>query len=119
MKITIHNSQQYTWGGSCKGWHLVNNKMLSVILETMPPGTKEVRHRHSTCQQFFYILKGEATFVIEDEELKIKKDEGVHIKPNMMHQIMNHTDKEIEFIVVSQPHSHGDRIINNNENANT
>ena len=113
MKITKTNSEEYDWGEKCKGWHLVNSKELSIIQELMPPKTKETSHKHSKSQQFFYILNGQATFVIEEKEYLIDKKQGIHIKPNVIHQIKNKTDKDLEFIVISQPHSHGDRIIEN------
>lgn len=111
MKVTKSTSEAYTWGHVCKGWHLVNTKALSVIQEMMPPGTQEVKHRHAITQQFFYILKGQAVFEVEGKEIIINKEEGIHIKANLVHQIKNKTDSPIEFIVISQPHSHGDRIL--------
>lgn len=89
--------------------HLLKSIELSVIEELMPLTTKEVRHYHSISQQFFYILKGEATFDLEDQELKISKREGIHIKPNMKHRIRNDQDSELQFLVVSQPTTMGDR----------
>ena len=113
MKITKANSEKYDWGEKCNGWYLVNTKELSIIEELMPPRTQETKHKHSKSQQFFYIIKGQATFLIEEKEYIIDKNQGIHIKPNMIHQIKNKTDENLEFIVISQPHSHGDRIIEN------
>ena len=113
MKITKANSEAYDWGEKCKGWHLVNTNELSVIQELMPPDTQEVKHKHSKSQQFFYILKGQATFIIDEKEIQIEQNEGIHIKPNVIHQIKNQTKEDLEFIVISQPHAHGDRIIEN------
>lgn len=113
MKITKENSKEYDWGKNCKGWHLVNTKELSVIQELMPSGTEEIKHKHSKSQQFFYIIKGEATFLINGEKRQVSSNQGIHIEPNNFHQIKNETDENLEFIVISQPHSHGDRIIEN------
>ena len=113
MKITTTNNEEYDWGEKCKGWHLVNTNALSIIQELMPPNTQEVKHKHSKSQQFFNILKGQATFIINGKEFQIEQNEGVHIKPNVTHQIKNQTREDLEFIVISQPHAHGDRIIQN------
>ncbi len=110
MKIKKDNSNAYEWGQQCKGWHLVNTKDLSVIQELMPQGTAEVNHKHLKAQQFFFILKGKATFLINGEKHHIKQHEGIHILPNIYHQIRNETDTPLEFIVISQPHTRGDRI---------
>lgn len=109
MKKSHVNSEAYTWGDDCNGWHLVKSDGLSVIEELMPPDTKEVRHYHSRAQQFFYILKGVATFVINGETFTVSEREGIHIRPKTLHQILNQNKGNLEFLVISQPTSKGDR----------
>ena len=111
MKVTKENSEEYSWGTNCFGWHLVNDRELSIIQELMPPNTAEVQHKHLKSQQFFYILKGEATFTIEGKTTIIKEHQGVHIPKKHIHQIKNNGNIDLEFLVISQPHSHKDRII--------
>jgi len=111
MKKTKENSEAYQWGVDCSGWYLVNNKELSVIQELMPPNTSEKNHKHINAQQFFYILRGEATFIIDGETTLIEKNQGIHITKNQVHQIKNNGDTDLEFLVISQPHSHNDRVI--------
>lgn len=110
-KRTKENSIEYTWGKKCKGWHLVNTKSLGVIQEIMPPSTEEVKHKHNLSQQFFYILKGVAVFEIDGNNISISEGEGIHIKKKVIHKIKNNNDVDLEFLVISEPHSHGDRII--------
>lgn len=111
MKITKENSEAFNWGQNCNGWHLVNTDTLSVIKERMPPGTEEVEHKHSKSQQFFFILQGQATFFMEKEACKVNPNEGIHVQPNVRHQIKNQTNEDLVFLVISQPRAHGDRII--------
>ena len=113
MKKNRKNAEHYQWGENCHGWHLVKGSELSVIEEVMPPKTKEVKHYHSQAQQLFYILKGEATFEIESEIIKVPNREGMHILPNLAHQIRNEGDMDLEFLVISQPTIRGDRTIGN------
>ncbi|MEH1883558.1 MULTISPECIES: cupin domain-containing protein [unclassified Nostoc] len=37
--------------------------------------------------------------------------EGVEVPPNIPHQMLNESDYDLEFLVISQPPSHGDRIL--------
>jgi len=111
MKRMKSNSSEYEWGEKCRGWHLLNQENLSVIQEIMPPGTQEVMHKHEKSQQFFFILRGEATFIIEGKTYKIGEQEGIYIKPRIVHQIKNETTIDLELLVISHPHSHGDRIL--------
>jgi mannose-6-phosphate isomerase-like protein (cupin superfamily) len=111
MIINKDSSQEYSWGDRCKGWHLLNSARLSIIQEIMPQGTKEVRHCHRKAQQFFFVLKGEASFVVNGEIFRIREHEGIHIPPQVYHQISNATGEDLEFIVISEPHAHGDREV--------
>lgn len=102
--------QYYQWGEGCEGWNLVDETSLSVKQERMPAGSAEEWHYHQYAQQFFFILKGQATFEIENETVIIKEQEGIQIKPGQKHRIINHTAFETEFILSSQPSTANDRI---------
>ena len=109
-KISLATAPSYPWGNACTGWHLVQNPQLGVIQETMPPGTAEVRHYHERTQQFFYILRGEATFELAGETLRLLPGEGIHVEPETPHQLRNEAQVSLHFLVVSTPHAHGDRV---------
>jgi mannose-6-phosphate isomerase-like protein (cupin superfamily) len=108
--ISMENAQHYQWGDHCDGWHLVKLDNLSVIKEKMPTKTAERLHYHQHSHQFFFILLGEAEFEIDGKIFKVGQNEGISIQPGMKHKIQNNSDSNLEFIVVSQPKSLGDRI---------
>ncbi len=109
MKRTKENSEHYHWGNECSGWHLVQSEDLSIIEERMPPHTQETKHYHKKAEQFFRIIKGTATFEIEDNTIEINEGEGVHIPPNTNHKISNDQSGPLEFLVISRPTTLGDR----------
>ena len=111
MVISKENALHYTWGGNCDGWHLVKEQNLSVIQEKMPPHTSEVRHFHRESRQFFFVLSGTATLEVDGQRHQINALEGVEVAPGIAHQMMNDSQDDVEFIVVSQPMSHGDRVL--------
>ena len=76
----------------------------------MLPLTKEKLHYHEKVQQFFYILSGTADFEVDGLIYKVEKGKGIHIKPGVKHRISNNGNSGLEFFVVSEPESHGDRI---------
>jgi mannose-6-phosphate isomerase-like protein (cupin superfamily) len=100
----------YRWGNNCDGWNLVEENSLSVKLERMPPKTSEQKHYHQHAQQFFYILKGEAIFEIQQEHIHVKSEQGIHIAPGKEHRIINESNEDAEFILTSQPSTTNDRI---------
>lgn len=108
--INCENAEHYLWGKACDGWHLVKNDKLSVIQERMPPGTFEARHFHSRTRQFFFILSGIAVIEAAGNRETLNAREGIEILPGVAHQIFNESDTDLEFLVISQPPSHGDRV---------
>lgn len=111
MKISKQNAEHYTWGDICDGWHLVKNKELSVIHERMPAKSSEVRHFHNQARQFFFVLSGTATLEVNGERIILNSQEGVEIAPLTPHQMINDSNKDVEFLVISQPTSKGDRVL--------
>lgn len=97
-------------GNLCDGWHLLKTDSLSIIQEKMPSKTEEALHFHTKSQQIFYILKGVATFEVDGEFINVNANQALHIKPNQHHRIFNKEDFDLEFLVISEPKSHGDRI---------
>ncbi|HBS54388.1 MAG TPA: cupin domain-containing protein [Stenotrophomonas sp.] len=107
--VNTASARHYIWGGSCDGWHLLDVPDLSVIEERMPPGTAEARHRHLRSRQFFRVLEGEATLELEGIAHLLRAGDGLHVPPGAAHQMRNASTADVRFLVVSTPHSHGDR----------
>jgi uncharacterized cupin superfamily protein len=101
--------QQFGWGDGCEGWHLVRAQNLSVIEERMPPGTSEARHWHARARQFFYVLSGTLTLEVEGVTHSLAARTGIELPQGTAHQAINETVADVEFLVISEPPSHGDR----------
>jgi len=108
--ISRSAAEHYNWGEGCDGWHLVRDAAFSVIEERMPPGTSEARHRHGAARQFFYVLSGVLTMEVDGTRHFLVPRTGLEIAPGVAHQAFNQGDTDAEFLVVSTPPSHGDRI---------
>jgi len=109
MKKTKHNSEHYYWGEKCEGWRFLDTTDLNITRETIPPGKGEKMHLHHKARQFFYIISGIATFDIEGETHIVNSDEGIEIIPGKKHCISNNNESPLEFIVISQLTTRGDR----------
>jgi len=104
------DSRRYFWGEGCEGWHLLAHEQLSVIEERVPPGAREVNHRHAQAQQFFYVLEGQAVMLFGEQRHELACGEGMHVPPGMPHQFCNDSNSDVRVLVISAPPSHGDRI---------
>ena len=104
------SSEHYFWGDQCEGWRLVDNSDLSIIEEVMPAGASEKWHIHHKASQFFFILKGIATFEFENKKTEVEPLKGIRIEAGEKHRIVNYTTEELHFLVISQPTTRNDRI---------
>ena len=110
--ISKANAEHFIWREICDGWFLVNHQeRLTVLHERMPPGTREVRHFHRRALQFFFVLSGVATLERDGARYTLHPEEGAEVEPGVPHQMMNLGDQAIEFLVISQPNSHDDRVL--------
>lgn len=107
--IDKQTSEHYTWGQDCDSWVLNDTEELSVKQELMPSGTKEKLHFHTKAQQFFFILKGTATFYIDEKKEIVAEQKGIAIQAKTAHFIANETEEDLEFLVISQPSTNNDR----------
>jgi mannose-6-phosphate isomerase-like protein (cupin superfamily) len=108
--ISTETAEHYIWGGNCDGWHLLKRDDMSVIQERVPAGGAEVMHYHETARQFFYILEGRGTMVLEDREITLENGKGIEIEPMVKHQFTNNSQADVHFLVISVPSTRGDRV---------
>jgi len=109
--IDKESAPHYVWGSGCDGWRLLTAEGLAVIEERIPPGESEVRHYHEKALQFFYVLSGVLSFEIDGRELNVMPRQGIEIAPTIPHRVFNRTNEDVEFLIVSCPPSHGDRVL--------
>lgn len=107
--ISTATATHYRWGDGADGWHLVRTPALSVIEERVPPGVAEQRHRHRHARQFFYVLAGQLRIEVEGLVHTLGPRQGLEVAPGQAHEVRNAGAQPAEFLVVSQPPSHGDR----------
>ena len=110
IKVSRARARHYQWGQGADGWHLLNHPTLSVIEEVMPPGSAETAHWHTQARQFFYVLEGRLVLLLEEARVELGVGEGLHVAPGQVHQARNESGAETRFLVISSPHSHGDRV---------
>lgn len=102
-------AEHYLWGNNCSSWILADTLGLSVKQESMPGLSREKLHFHTNAQQFFYILKGSATFYLGEDKIIVTEQKGILINPKTKHFIANDTTEQLDFLVISQPTTNNDR----------
>ena len=108
--VDISTAEHYTWGVVCDGWRLLDKQDLSVIQERVPPAGGEAPHFHSRARQFFYVISGTATMELPDQTVSFGAGQGLHVPPNTVHRLVNTSDTDLVFLVISAPTTIGDRL---------
>jgi len=110
MIVNKNNTIRYQWGNKCEAWTYIQSENVIIKEEIMPPHTEEQLHFHNETEQFFYILDGKASFLLESEKISLSKNEGIKISATQIHKIINETSEELRFLVMSFPGNMNDRI---------
>lgn len=80
------------------------NAMEPVHMILNPNGSTDEDFPHEG-EEFGYVIRGEIVLLIGKKRTKVKKGESFYYAANKVHQIINKTNKEAEFIWVSSPPS--------------
>ena len=63
-----------------------------------PPGTKAANHHHEGAEHFQVILKGSATFYVDDIPHSVRAGDTIYIYDNERHYFINDGEEELSFI---------------------
>lgn len=91
-------------------WCLLKETGLGIKEEWMPVGESEVCHIHKGSAQFFYILDGEASMQINEQEFILESGDGIMVQSGEWHRIYCLKTPGVRFLVISNPDINGDRI---------
>lgn len=108
--ISVSNAPSFKWGQDCSGWWFKNDDNFSVIYESMPVNSSEIKHYHNKIEQFFYCLQGELLIEFDDYECILKAHEGLNINPGVSHKVKNLSKSPVCFLVISSPNLSQDRV---------
>jgi mannose-6-phosphate isomerase-like protein (cupin superfamily) len=69
----------------------------------VPPGKLSPRHYHQVFEETYYLLKGQASLVIDGQAFVLSPGQSCLIMPGEVHQVFNHGAEDLEFLVVCAP----------------
>lgn len=75
----------------------------SVAHVLIPPGSSTLLHSHPSTEESYYILKGKARMLLDDEEALLSPGQIVLIAPGQRHKIFTVGSDPLEMLVVCVP----------------
>ena len=79
---------------------LLETEYTKVKQITVNPGQRLSYQYHSKRQEFWTIVNGSATIVLDDEKILVAQGESIYIPLGAKHRIMNETNELVVFIEV-------------------
>ena len=78
----------------------VKHSLAHVVLQ---PKTTSSPHYHNTSEETYYVLRGKARMIIDNNEFTLSPGEACLIMPGETHQIFNDGNKDLEFLAICAP----------------
>lgn len=73
---------------------------------TVPPGFSTGMHVHRIQEETFYVLEGECTWQVGDEQVRAKPGACLFVPPGVPHNIGNARDKPARMLISVSPPGH-------------
>ncbi|GAA1785283.1 hypothetical protein GCM10009811_08040 [Nostocoides veronense] len=83
--------------------HLGGTVSHSLVHVVIPPGKCSPSHIHRVSEETYYILSGEAQMTIDGNSWRATPGMAIAIMPGEVHQIVNDTDGQLDFLTISAP----------------
>lgn len=78
----------------------------------LPPGASTTGHHHVKTEELYYVLEGEGTMQVGDEERHVGVGDAIAIPPGSYHQITNTGQVVMKFLCCCAPaYEHEDTVL--------
>ena len=75
----------------------------SLVHVVIPPGKRSPSHFHKNSEETYYILRGTGLMAINELRWRAKPGMAFTMIPPEIHQLVNDSDEDLEFLTVSAP----------------
>lgn len=79
------------------------NRQMEAMLVTMEPNFYDNEEATHEGEEFYYVLEGEAIFIIDGVEYKVGKGEAIHYPSSLVHKTVNPSDEELVMVSIITP----------------
>ena len=79
------------------------NRKLEGILVTMKPNFYEQEESTHEGEEFYYVLKGTAVFIVDGVKYEVSEGETIHYPSSLLHKTTNPGDEELVMLSIVTP----------------
>ncbi|WP_399630100.1 helix-turn-helix domain-containing protein [Sporosarcina sp. SG10008] len=80
-----------------------HDRKLEPLKVTLPPGLKEEHSYSHAGEEFYYVLKGEVVFHLNEVQHHLREGDTIHFPSELLHTWENLTDEETIILTVTTP----------------
>jgi quercetin dioxygenase-like cupin family protein len=89
------------WIGVLDGESPGGDRLRFVHDDILPPGTSIGNHRHTSDQEYYYIVSGRGVMTLDGREYEVAAGDVTAVLPGGSHGLENRSDGDIRVIVIS------------------
>ncbi len=76
----------------------LNGSSMNVGVDWLEPGETHLLHSHAEAEEWYYVVRGEAMFRVDDTEQRCGPGTGIFIPAGAKHRVHNHGRETCEFL---------------------
>ena len=80
-----------------------DDRKIEPLLLSVKPNTLEAEESSHYGEEFYYVLKGRAEFIIEGEKHIINEGESIHYPSHLVHKTLNPGNEDLVMLCVTSP----------------
>ena len=93
-----------------KKWVFKNNDMPVQLRVISAIEINPVEHLHKTMYEYFYVLQGKMTIMVEDQEFQLIQDDVMYAAPGERHKIRRMSE-DLILLLLMPPHVPNDKVV--------
>ncbi len=95
--LDLHTTEYRPWGSF---ENITQGDGFLVKILRIKPGSKISLQYHRKRSEHWVVTKGEATILLEDKEIQLKKSESIYVKIGQKHRISNNSNSILELVEI-------------------
>ena len=95
--LDLHTTEFRPWGSF---ENITQGDGFLVKILRIKPGSKISLQYHRKRSEHWVVTKGEATILLEDKEIQLKKSESIYVKIGQKHRISNNSNSILELVEI-------------------
>ncbi len=76
-------------------------KVTQISQTEFQPGQRTQAHAHPDMYEFYYVLEGEASFTVDERELRVGANSTVLVEPGETHTVANPGKELLKILVIA------------------